>query len=122
MKRDAIDFSAVPKHQQAMHLRLENWAKSLFGSTGCSVQPMFRLYRSDEHWIAPDPAIPVDQHDASKVGKGVAFLPRWHQQALNWYYVKGGNPTRACKTIGCTKASLQAYVIDGRQMLINRGV
>jgi hypothetical protein len=82
---------------------------------------MFRLYRPDEHWER-SAGIPVDQHDAIKVGKGVAALPTPHRQALHWNYVTGGSPMKARKQIGCTAEGLMRYIVDARTMLINRSV
>ncbi len=122
MKRDYVDFHAIPAAQLAMHERLLNWARSCFGGYGNSASPMFRWYRSTEVWIAPAPSIPVDEHDASKIAKGVHALPEKHMRALNWYYVSTGSPLKARKAIGCTFDGLAAFVIDGRQMLINRRI
>ena len=122
MKRDAVDFSTVPAHQQAMDARLGNWARSLFSSAGSSESPMFRLYRSTDVHAIPHVSMPYDAQDAIRIAKGVRALPDSHVHALNWHYIKPGNPRRACQTIGCTMAGLAQYVIDGRQMLMNRGI
>jgi hypothetical protein len=121
MKRDP-DFFFVPEKQLAMHARLENWARSCWGGYGTSVHPMFRQYRSAEHWHAPSASVPIDQQDASKIAKGVAMLPEPHMRSLQWWYIKPTSPLRARREIGCTLAGLARYVIDGRQMLINRRV
>jgi hypothetical protein len=123
MKRDRfIDFFYVPERQQEIHKRLENWARSLYSSGGSSASPMFRLYRSNEHWDRVSTAIPVDTHDAAKIAKGLSMLPMPHRHALNWNYAEGGSPTWARKRIGCTVEGLMLLISDGRQMLINRGV
>jgi hypothetical protein len=122
MKRDAVDFSMVPVHQQAMDARLANWARSLYSSAGSSASPMFRLYRSSDVHAIPHVSTPYDAQDAIKIAKGVRALPDACVHALNWAYIKPGNPRKACQQIGCTMAGLAQYVIDGRQMLLNRGV
>lgn len=122
MKRDAIDFHEIPDRQVAIHTRLENWGRSCWSTTGPSASPMFLLYRSDEVWHAPEAKIPVDQHDADKIARGVRALPQPHMQALQWYYVRPGSPIKARRIIGCTLEALRVYVLDGRSMLINRRV
>lgn len=42
--------------------------------------------------------------------------------ATNWFYLTRGDPMVGRRKIGCTAVSLQRYVRDARQMLINRGV
>jgi DNA-directed RNA polymerase specialized sigma24 family protein len=122
MKRDSfVDFFQVPTHQQGMHKRLENWARAQFSGGGSSASPMFRLYRTPDHWQR-QPGIPVDHHDAAKIAKGVADLPEKHRHALQWNYVYGGSPMKARKEIGCTMEGLMSYINDGRQILMNRKV
>ncbi len=122
MRRDRfIDFFYVASHQQDMHERLENWARSCFSSGGSSCLPMFRLYRPDNYERGA-PNIPVDADDAIKVGKGVANLPENHRMAIHWNYLQGGSPTKARQRIGCTLEGLMLYISDGRQILINRKV
>lgn len=121
MRRDQfIDFFYVAPHQKAMHLRLENWAKSCYSSGGGSASPMFRLYRPDNYERTS--SIPVDAIDAAKVAKGVSFLPESHRLAIHWNYLQGGSPTKARQRIGCTLDGLMLLISDGRSMLINRGV
>jgi hypothetical protein len=121
MKRDGfVDFFFVPTHQQEMHKRLENWARSCYSSGGSSASPMFRLYRPDNYERTA--SIPVDALDAAKVGKGVSFLPESHRMAIHWNYLQGGSPTKARQRIGCTLEGLMLYIQDGRTMLINRRV
>ncbi len=122
MKRDAIDFHAIPERQAKMHERLENWARSQFGGFGASASPMFRLYKSDEVWYAPMATVPVDHQDAAKIARGVHALPEPHMRALDWHYVNTCSPLKIRRTLACTAEALARYVIDGRDMLINRRV
>ena len=122
MMRELVDFHLVPEHQLAMHSRLENWARSLFGSAGGTTGPMFRLYRSTEVHQAPHVSMPYDSHDAMLIAKGVRELPVQHRASVDWYYVRTGNPGKACRAIGCTMAELAQLAIDARAMLINRRV
>ena len=121
MKRD-VDFTSIPENQRAIDLRLENWARSLFGSGGSGASPMFRLYRSSDVHAMAHVSMPYDSHDAIKIAKGVRELPDKHRAAINWAYVTTGAPGRACRAIGCTMPELAQLAIDGRQMLLNRKV
>jgi hypothetical protein len=106
MKRDDfVDFFAVEPHQLAMHKRLENWAQWCFSGGGGCASPMFRLYRTPEHY-SRETAIPVDFGDAAKIAKGVAALPEPHRESLQWNYITGGSPTKARKKLGVTAAGL----------------
>lgn len=42
--------------------------------------------------------------------------------SLNWFYLTAGNPLEGRRKLACTAPMLCRYVIDARQMLINRGV
>jgi hypothetical protein len=122
LKRDRfIDFFYVAPHQQDIHKRLENWARSCFSGGGGGASPMFRLYRPD-NYERTEASMPVDQKDANLIAKGVAFLPGPHRMALQWNYLQGGSPAKARRKIGCTLEGLMQYIGDGRQMLINRKV
>lgn len=122
--RGAVDFSYVPEHQQAMHARLENWGRSCNGGPGDNTAPMFQQFQSNNArgGYARDVVVPVDRGDAVKVGRGVYFLPDAHRCALQWYYVQRTSVMRGRKALACTAEALARYVIDGRTMLINRGV
>ena len=122
MKRDDVDFHFVPTHQEAMHGRLLNWARAQRNKTGQDCAPMFRQYRSTDQWAEGTASIPVDQRDAAKINKGWQQLPGNHRAAIKWHYVSPGSPIKACKGIGCTLDGLARFVVDGRQMLLNRRV
>jgi hypothetical protein len=120
MKRDYVDFSFIPQEQLPMHWRLVNWERSLRGSAGTGVAPMFRQYRSSEVYSEGGGKLPLDHQDAAKVGKAVVALPTPHLLAINWWYVKPNTPTKAAKGMQCSLAELARLVIDGRSMLIAR--
>lgn len=122
MMREAVDFHFVPQHQEAMHMRLVNWARAQRNSTGSDTAPMFRQYRSSDQWATPSASMPVDQRDAARINKGWQQLPAKHRASIKWHYISPGSPTKACKAIGCTMADLARLVVDSRSMLINRGV
>lgn len=117
----AVDFCQVPAHQQTMHGRMLNWGRWCHGSGHAQMSPMFRMYRSAEHWADPAGAhVPVDTADAARIAKAVKELPEDHRHAEAWYYVNQGTTARACRLIGCGYSHLARLVVDGRQMLINR--
>ncbi len=120
MKRDAVDFHLIPAHQEAMHMRLLNWARAQRNSSGGGCAPMFRQYRSSDQWAEPTISSPVDQRDAQRINKAWQQLPGKHRASLAWHYITPGSPAKACRTIGCTMADLASLVVDARQMLINR--
>lgn len=124
MKRDFTDFSIVPDHQLAIHARLDNWGRWCKGSGFAQISPMFRLFRSSEARRAyVECPIMVDEADAAKMAKGVLALPEKHRYSIHWYYADGEIPMkRAQQVIGCSRAELAVYVIDARQMMLNRRV
>ena len=83
---------------------------------------MFRLYRADEHWEGNNSSVSVDSIDASKIAKAVVALPLQNRLAINWCYVVSSNPKKACKSLGVNMSGLFKSIVDGRQMLVNRGV
>ncbi len=124
--REFVDFSHVEPHQADMHERLKNWARACRSSGADSASPMFRLYRSNDHWqpggYAATTTVPVDQRDATFIAVAVQRLPEPHMHATNWAYLTRGDPMTGRRKLGCTAVALQRYVRDARQMLINRGV
>jgi hypothetical protein len=121
MKREYVDFSFIPEHQLGMHWRLVNWERSLRGSAGSGVSPMFRQYRSSEVYSQGGGKMPLDHEDANAVGRAVVALPTPMLLAINWWYVKPVAPSRAAKGMQCSLAELARYVIDGRALLMERG-
>ena len=125
MRRDdAIDFFVIEDHQIAMHLRLENWARSVEVWWGRGAQhPMWLKSRSNSRqWHAPDLRPPTDTQDGMKLEKAVAQLPEKHRDALRWNYVYRSGPLHAARKLGVSKAGLFDLVRVARQMLINRRV
>lgn len=125
MKRDpVVDFFYVKPAHRKMHDRLVNWACWAHSPQWGRVQPMFRLYRSDEHWEGQSAARVVDAIDAQKVQKGVGLLPEPHRKAIGWNYITRSNPRAAIKklNLGVSVQGLALLVHDGRLMLLNRGI
>jgi hypothetical protein len=120
--REAVDFHFVPENQVKMHERLLNWARAQRNGSGTACAPMFRQYRSSDQWAEPTAGTPVDQRDAAKVNKAWQQLPTKHRASLAWHYITPGSPTKACREIACTMAELAQFVVDARNMLINRRI
>ena len=120
MKRDYVDFSFIPESQLPMHWRLVNWERSLRGSVGSGVAPMFRQYRSSEVYGQGGGKLPLDHQDAEKIGRAVVALPTGNLLAINWWYVKPNSPAKAAKGLQCSIAELAQLVIDGRALLMAR--
>lgn len=118
-----IDFHHVSPQQADIHDRLRNWARWCYGRPTHWIQPMFRSYRSAaKHWYGEEVRVEVDAIDAQATEKAVSALPADHRDAVRWCYVYRSPPAGAARQMGCTLVMLQKYVIDGRQMLINRKV
>lgn len=123
MKRDYIDFHEVSEAHGVIHARLQNWARSLFSKVGNTAGPMFRGYQSPasvkREMETPNP---VDQGDARKIAAAVYQLPDKQRKATHWSYVQKSSPTAGRRYVGCTFEELQRYVVEARQMMVNRGV
>ena len=126
MKREAIDFHLVPERQAAIHERLRvNWRAYCHGGTKVEVSAMFRDYRApkDAVYNPPEAKSQADTIDGGKLHRAIVDgLPPKHCMALQWYYIQEGSPFQARKRIGVTLDELGRLVIDGRDMLRNRGV
>jgi hypothetical protein len=124
--RPYVDFASVPPSQWQMHDRLENWARWCRGTGRQSGRgsPMFALFRSTARARTPygeHTAVPIDRLDAARVQVGVSALPDKHRRAIHWHYLHPGNPSAAARELAVTLEGLRGLVVDGRQMLVNRG-
>ena len=122
MKRDAIDFHVIPDGQQAIHARLENWARWVtVRHHGWATAPMFRMYQSKaRQWHAPDIQEPIDTLDAALLEKAVSALPEKHREAVRWWYVYRRDPVAMARNLGVSKQGLADLVEAGRTLLANR--
>lgn len=122
MKRDDIDFHAVLAHHEAIHARLEDWAKWCKPPPRSECSPMFRQYRSSEVHEGATPALKLNTLDCQKIEKAVSQLETQQARALRWSYVTKRSPVMACRSIGCTLVELVQLVELGRQTLVDRRV
>jgi hypothetical protein len=121
MRRDpVVDFFIVEESHIKIDERLRNWARWCRPRFSGQVQPMFRQYRSAEHWEGNTAASPIDTLDAAQIQKGVSKLPEPQMRAINWNYVSPSNPRRAAQGLGVSMEGLALLVRSGRVMLINR--
>ena len=121
MKRDEIDFHAIPERQWPVDERLRNWARWCRGSGHAAVSPMFRGYRSSDQYSGHSVSDPVDTGDAVRVQKVFIGLPELHRHSIQWHYVYPVAPRRMAQALGLTLDGLKQAVIDARDMLKNRG-
>jgi hypothetical protein len=124
MRRDLIDFFVVEDHQLAIHLRLENWSRTIgmWRANGKQHPMWLKSQSSARQWHEPELREPTDTLDGHKLEKAVAMLPIHNRDALRWNYVWKGGPLHMARKLGVTKDGLLKLVRDGRQMLINRSV
>lgn len=115
----SVDFHYIPPAQEAIHERLLNWARCMYGKDRAVCSPMFASYRSTEVWAAPEASSPVDKLDAERVEKAVRQLDPVEREAIRWHYVntRRHSPARACRWLGLAKGALAQAVIDGRESL-----
>lgn len=120
--REIVDFNHVATEHEAIHARLENWARWVIVRPHVwQVAPMFRMYQSKaRQWHAPVIQTPVDTLDAALVEKAVTALPEKHRAAVRWSYVHAGNPVAMARTLGVSKQGLADLVDAGRTTLQNR--
>jgi hypothetical protein len=121
VKRDAIDLVLVRPHHEAIHRRLDNWARWCKGTSGGgAVHPMFKEYRNayDEPVIA---GVPCDTLDAIAVQKCFTQLPEKQRWVLMWWYCRPFIPVmRVRQALGLTTPALYEMVHDSRTMMKNR--
>lgn len=134
MKRDLLDLHEVPPSQAAMHERLINWGRwcNGRGADGRGYpesSPMFKQYRPDKFEVIYEAAAsPVDQADAGKIQAAVVLMAVQSDdtltmaKALSWFYVKPVSPGRAARELRLPVHGLAQRVIDGRALLMRRGV
>jgi DNA-directed RNA polymerase specialized sigma24 family protein len=122
VQETTIDYNHVQAHHEAIHARLENWARWVRVRThGWQTSPMFRMYQSRaRQWEAPVIQNPVDTLDAVLLEKAVSALPEKHRAAVRWSYVHAGNPVAMARALAVSKQGLSDLVGDGRTMLQNR--
>lgn len=121
MRRDDYpDFYRIEPKFMGIHLRLENWGRWANGKPSVQVQPMFVLYRSDEHREGLNPSIPIDSLDAAEIQKTMPHIPENNRHALKWYYVMKCTPGRAARALGVNTRGLDDLVRQARIMVMNR--
>lgn len=116
MSRD-VDFHHVAPRHEAVHARLENWARWCRGGSRQSVSPMFRQVQADHTWTPPEPRADVDQVDALAMNRAVVALPEELRHATQWAYIIKGSPAKACRQMGCNPPGLAALVTQARDRL-----
>lgn len=115
---EPIDFNRIQPEHEAIHERLENWARWCKGSAHGNVHPMFRQYRNSYFEATPARTC-SDTVDAVAVQKIMKDIPEAQRIALQWFYVKPGDPKRVCMALGVNKRDLVTLIDQGRAMARN---
>jgi len=120
--QETVDYCHVKPEHEAIHQRLENWARWLRPRlSGWHTHPMWRNSRTSRQWeVSPDISAPVNALDALAIERTVAQMPVKHRDALRWYYVRQGSPVEMARQLGLSKQGLADLVDAGRTMLQNR--
>lgn len=115
-----VDFSYVPPEQEAVHRRLENWARWVRVRPPCgAVHPMWRQVLSSRQWDThPQTRTEVDLVDAQRLECAVAVLPDKQRSALRWYYMHSAGPAVAARSLSVTTAGLSDLVKAGRAAVL----
>ncbi len=119
--REIVDFNHVATEHEAIHARLENWAKWLRPRvSGWHTHPMWRNSRTSKQWEAsPYIGASIDTLDALAIEMAVSALPHKHRDAIRWYYYHKGNPAAMARNLGLSKQGLADIVCVARTMLKN---
>ena len=120
--QETVDYNHIPAHHEAIHERLENWARWVrVRPHGWQTHPMFRMYQSKaRQWEAPVIQNPVNTIDAALIEKAVYALPDKHREAVRWWYVYRRDPVAMARNLGVSKQGLADLVDVGRTMLQNK--
>lgn len=119
---EPIDFFYVEPHHREIDKRLANWGRSQYSRMGGGVSPMFRSVKPSQQWDAIETTIPVNQHDAMLIAKGIASLPTPHALSMQWCYVRKTSPKKGCELLRTNMSGLAQFIKDARTMLVNRRV
>lgn len=124
IKDKMIDINHIHARHDAIHPRLENWARwARVSPKRWASQPMFRLYQSKaRHWeIDPTIRIEINTLDASEIERAVYHLPEKHRYLIRWFYVFSHIPiNKVLRETGLTRDAAAKALDDSRDMLRNR--
>ena len=120
--RDTVDCNYVAPEHEAIHARLENWARYVsVRRIAWPMQPMFRNAKTPRGWDA-DPHIPVlvDALDGHVIEKAVAALPPKRRTLIRWLYVFPWVPdTVVRRELALTRQDSCEEIKKARDMLHN---
>lgn len=121
MKTNAVDYFRVEPHHEAIHERLENWARWCAVRQPSWISPIWKLGKSNgRQWHTPEYRPNCDILDAMEIEKAVYRLPEKHRAAIRWFYVYRYGELKFRREHGLTPDSLMRLLRDGRQMLVNQ--
>ncbi len=117
---EPVDFHEVLPVHDAIHKKLENWARYVEVRRPRWFSPMWKWSKSNgRQWHAPELRPEVNILEAGKMEKSVAALPDKQRAAIRWSYIYRGSPARQSRELGVTYEGLKALVHSGRNMLQN---
>ena len=125
MQRDNyIDFHAVAERHEAIHARLQNWARSIHGWPLPKTAPGFDSYQSPPGVRRDtDVHVPVKKAEAQETGQWVVALPEPQRKAVQWSYVVKSSVRAGCRYTGVkTAAALHGLIIAALDVLREKDV
>jgi len=118
------DFSAIPSRQDAINLRLEQWARWVrVTPKAWGAQPMFRFAKSNSRQWEVSPVIheELDMLECHEIERAVSMLPDKHRDAIRYVYVYPQiHINKILRELAVRPDTLQRLIIDARDMLNNR--
>lgn len=103
----------IPPEQRWVDVLLDNWrAWSRTSRRSRTTAPMWRMAQAQVD--ASRYRRPVEPREVEAVEQAIRTLPPMHRQAMRWFYLQGGSPFAACRSIGCSKRDLVTIVRDAR--------
>lgn len=118
------DFSAIPTRQDAINLRLEQWARWVrVTPKAWGTQPMFRFAKSNSRQWEESPVIheALNTLECHEIERAVSMLPAKHRDAIRYVYVYPQiHINKILRELSVQPDTLQKLIVDGRDMLRNR--
>ncbi len=101
LTRTHYDYSKVAPEHKDIHARLENWGAWSRACTSAlgSVHPMFRQYRSAQHWERGHVSDKGDPTDALVVERGLSGMRIDLKRVLAWAYIRCDSPRKFAETL-----------------------
>ena len=118
-----VDFSSIPTRQDAIHIRLEQWARWVKEhQMPWGLHPMWRNSKSSRQWdVSPYISQPLNTLECLEIERAVQILPEKHRIAIRWAYCfPNRSATAVRQQIGATREELSRILDDARDRIIFR--